>query len=481
MTDIRFALRRLARSPAYCLVVAALLAIGIGASTAVFSIVDAILLRELPVPHPEQLVRMVQHLPKLGDRSAFPYVYYQALKQHATTLSAVFAESAMEMRFPVSEPRPVEEVRVGIVSPKFFKALGVHASYGRLFTPTEARNTSQTPPAVLSYRFWRRHFHADLRAIGQTMVLNGKHFVIVGVMPRNFNGISVDTSPAIRIPVSAIPVFWNRPRNRMSFEIAGRLRPGVSLKRAGEECLAIWKPVVTNYYEKVAKYPPKEVAALLRRGLALDPLARGTSVLRNQFKESFQLLAGLMALVLLIVCTNVAGLLLARVAAHQEEYAVRLALGASRFRLMRQLLLDNLLLTVAGAVGGLLIALALIPLSIRLIPPVRDLTGTLVPLSVHAGVNGRVFLFLLAASAIAMFLFSLTPALTAARLRVDTVQRGARSSLGWRGRRFLILVQVALCMFLLVEAALLVRTFRKLRDVQPGFNPSHIVTFERIF
>ncbi|MGH9640200.1 MAG: ABC transporter permease, partial [Bryobacteraceae bacterium] len=452
--------------------------IGIGASTAVFSIVDAVLLRELPVPHPEQLVRMVQHLPRLGDRSAFPYVYYEALKQHASTLSAVFAESDMEMRFPVSEPLPVQWVRISVVSPEFFSALGIHPSYGRFFTPAEARNRSQTPPAVLSYRFWHRHFHADLRTIGETMVLNGKHFVIVGVMPRHFNGIAVDTSPAIRIPVSAIPVLWDMPRDRMQFEIAGRVRPGVSLQRAGEQCLAIWKHAVTNYYNKIAKYPPKEVAALLRRGMVLRALARGTSVLRNQFKESFQLLAGLMALVLLIVCTNVAGLLLSRVAAHQEEYAVRLALGASRFRLIRQMLLDNLLLTVAGAVGGVLVALALIPLAVRLIPPVRDLGGSLIPLSVHVGMNGRVFLFLLAASAVAMFLFSLTPALTAARLRVDTVLRGARSTLGWRGRRFLILVQVALCMFLLVEAGLLVRTFRKLREVQPGFNPSHIVTFD---
>jgi hypothetical protein len=327
VNGIRLGIRTLARYPGYSLTVVVLLAIGIGASTAVFSIVDAILLRELPVSQPEQLDRMVQHLPKLGTRSFNPNANYQALKQHASTLSAVFAESTTELRFPLSEPLPVEWIRVKVVTPNFFSALGIHPSYGRFFTPEDAGNNSQAPPAVLSYPFWRRHFHADLRAIGQTIVLNQKHFVVVGIMPRDFNGIAVDTPPDIRIPVSAIPVLWNAPRDRMQFEIAGRLRPGVSLKRAGDECRAIWKPAVTNYYERVAKYPPKEVAALLRRGLALDPLARGTSVLRNRFKESFQLLAALMSLVLLIVCTNIAGLLLARVAAHQEQYAVRLALG----------------------------------------------------------------------------------------------------------------------------------------------------------
>lgn len=478
MNAIRFSLRRLAASPAYSLIVIALLAISIGASTAAFSVIDAILLRELPVSHPEQLVRMVQHLPKLGDRSEFPYVYYQALKNHATTLSGVFAESTWDRPFPLTDPKPVEQIRVGIVTPGFFRILGVHALYGRLFTPSEARNSSHTPPAVLSYRFWHRHFHADLRTIGKTIVLNQKHFVVVGVLPRGFNGIAVDTSPEVRIPTSAIPVLWKAPRDRMDFEIAGRLRPGVSRKRAEEECRTIWKPVVTNYYYKVSKYPPKTVAALLRRGLDVQSLARGTSILRSQLQESLQLLAGLMALVLLIVCTNIAGLLLARVAAHQQQYAIRLALGASRFRLMRQMLLENFLVTAAGAVGGFLVALAAIPIAVGLIPPVRDLGGSLVPLSVHIGMDMRAFLFLLAASAIAMLLFSATPVITTARLRVDTVFRGARSSVGWGGRRLLIMVQIALCMFLLVEAGLLVRTFKKLRDVNPGFDAHNIITFD---
>lgn len=478
MTTIRLYLRRLAASPAYSLVVIALLAIGIGASTSVFSIVNAIVLRELPVSHPEQLVRLVQHLPNLGDRSAFPYVYYEALKQHATSFSSVFAESDIGFLFPFTDPKPVEQIHVGIVTPEFFSLLGVHASYGRLFTSPEAQQVSQTPPAVLSYRFWHRHFHADLRAIGKTIVLNQKHFVVVGIMPRNFNGVAVDASPDVFLPISAIPVFWRAPRDQMQFEIVGRLRPGVSLKRAGEECRAIWKPVVTDYYYKVSKYSPKTVAALLRRGLDMQPLARGTSILRSQLQESLQLLASLMALVLLIVCTNIAGLLLARVAAHQQQYAIRLALGASRLRLMRQMLLENFLLTAAGALAGFLIALAAIPIAVRLIPPVRDLGGSLVPLSMNVGMDKSAFLFLLAASAVAMLLFSATPVIAAARLRVDTVLRGARSTVGWSGRRLLIMVQIALCIFLLVEAGLLVRTFNNLRDINPGFDVHNIVTFD---
>lgn len=475
---MHLAIRRLFRSRGYSVAVIALVAFSIGASTAIFSTVDAVLLRDLPVAHPAQLVRMVQHLPKLGTRSIFPYAFYEALKQHAGTLSAVFAETdADELLFPLSDPLPVEEIRVSAVTPEFFPALGVHASYGRFFTAEESRNMSQTPPAVLSYSLWQRHFHGDLRAVGKAIVLNRKHFVVVGIMPRHFNGIAVDTSPDVRIPVSALPMLWDAPLDRTDFELVGRVRPGISRARVEQECLAIWKPVASEWYRTVFKYSQPVVAALLERGMSLEPLARGESVLRDNFGEAFELLAAAIGLVLLIVCTNIAGLLLARVAAHQEQYAVRLALGASRWRLMRQMLAENLLLTSAGAAGGLLIAIALIPASVRLIPPVRDLRGTLVPLSLSAGMDGRAFAFLLISSALIMMLFSITPAITAARLRLDTVLRGARSSTGWRGRRILILVQVALCTFLLVEAGLLVRTFQNLRDLQPGFDAGHIVTF----
>lgn len=475
---MQLAIRRLARSRGYSLTVIALLALSMGASTAIFSIVDAILLRSLPVAHPEQLARMVQHLPKLGTRSIFPYAYYEALKQHAGTLSDVFAETdADELLFPLSDPRPIEEIRVNAVTPEFFTALGVHPFYGRLFSAEEARNASRTPPAVLSYSLWQRHFHGDLRAIGQSIVLNRKHFVVVGIMPRDFNGIAVDTSPDIRIPVSALPVLWDTPLDRTAFEVASRLRPGVSPARAEQECLSIWKPVASDWYRTVFRYSPTVVAALLGRGMSLEQLARGTSVLRDNFGEAFELLAVAIGLVLLIVCTNIGGLLLARVAAHQEQYAVRLALGASRWRLMRQMLGENLLLTSAGAAGALLLAIALTPACVRLIPPVRDLRGTLVPLSFHVGMRGRTFTFLLIASVLMMLLFSITPAIMAARVRLDTVLRGARSSRGWRSRRILILVQVALCTFLLVEADLLVRTFQNLRHVQPGFDAGRIVTF----
>jgi predicted permease len=475
---MQLVLRRLARNRVYSLTVIALLAFSIGVSTAGFSIIDAILLRNLPVVHPEQLVRMVQHLPKLGTRSDFPYAYYETLKERSKTFSDVFAATDAELLlFPLSDPLPVEEIRLSAVTPEFFTALGVHASYGRLFTAEEARNTSQTPPAVLSHSLWQRHFHGDLRAIGKTIVLNRKHFVVVGIMPRDFNGIAVDTSPDVRIPVSALPMLWDTPLDRTDFELAGRMRPGISQSQAEAECRAIWKTTVADYYHTVYKYTPTVVTALLKRGMSLEPLAHGTSVLRNSFGEAFKLLSAAIGLVLLIVCTNVAGLLLARVAAHQEQYALRLALGASRWRLMRQMLVENSVLSAAAAAGGLLVAMALIPAAVRLIPPVRDLRGTLVPLSFQVGIDGRAFAFLLIASALMMLLFSITPAITAARLRIDTVLRGAQSSTGWRGRRILIVVQVALCTFLLVEAGLLVRTFRNLRDVQPGFDAGSIVTF----
>jgi predicted permease len=233
-----------------------------------------------------------------------------------------------------------------------------------------------------------------------------------------------------------------------------------------------------DYYQNIEKEPPQTVSVLLSRGMGLEPLKRGVSLLRDRYGDVLKLLMASVALLLLIVSTNVAGLLLERAAARQQEITVRLAVGATRFRLVRQMLAENLLLAAMGAAAGLVVALAGMSLAIRTFPPIRSYPSpSLVPLSVDVGISWRVFLFLLVLSLVTMLLFSVSPALAVSRSNLDRLLRGSRSSASVRGRQALIALQIALCTFLLATASLFVRTFQQLQRVDPGFDLGHLATF----
>ncbi|MGH9445908.1 MAG: FtsX-like permease family protein, partial [Terriglobia bacterium] len=285
-------------------------------------------------------------------------------------------------------------------------------------------------------------------------------------------------APDLWIPLRAFPpLIRGAGMALMPIELAGRLKPGVTRFQAQAECRTIWQSTMKDYYPSVEKLPAQTAREMFRRGIAIDPLARGTSILRDQFGGVLELLMASVGLLLLIVCSNVAGLLLARAAARQREFAVRLAVGATRLRLVRQVLAEGLLLAVLGAAGGLIIALAAMPLTVHMLPPIRDLTESLVPLSLNVGIDGQVFLFLLAASAVTMLLFSLAPAVAVSRSNLESLLRAARSSAGVRGRQALIALQIALCTFLLALASLFVRTLQQLQRVNPGIDVDHIATF----
>ncbi|HMF76766.1 MAG TPA: FtsX-like permease family protein, partial [Bryobacteraceae bacterium] len=273
----------------------------------------------------------------------------------------------------------------------------------------------------------------------------------------------------------------NIPVERMFFEVAGRLKAGVGRGQAEAECRTIWQQTMEEYYQHIEKMPPKTIAALLKRGMNLEPLERGTSILRERFGDVFKLLMACVSLLVLIVCTNVAGLLLARAAGRRQEMAVRLALGATHLRLVRQTAVESLLLTGLGAVGGLAAAIAAIPVAVRFLPPLRDLGGSPVPLAIDLGgslgVDQRVFWFALAVSVLTMLVFSISPAIAIARSGLDGVLRAVRASSGVRGRQILITLQVAVCTFLLIGASLFVRTFQRLGEIDPGFARDHIATF----
>lgn len=475
MAELRYALRALWRSPGFTAAAVGLLALGMGACSVVFSAFDALLLRPLAVRHPEQLVRMVQKIQRLGTRSDFPHEFYQALRDHATTLSAVFGD--LDWGAVMSEPQPAEEVRVALVTPEFFSVLGAQAMLGRALTADDAREDAPgAPPAVLSYGFWRRRFHGDPHALGKTLTLHGHRFAIVGVMPADFNGITADTAPDVRVPERTFPLLSLRTSARpayTSLEIAGRLKPGVTLVQAQAECQSMYRAVATTVFGK----NPENLEFELSRGMLLDPMEHGVSVLRDRFGLALELLFGCVGLLLLMVCTNVAGLLLARGAARREETAIRLAIGATRGRLVRQALAESAVLAMLGSAGGWLMAWIATPLLIHALPPIRDFRTTALTLSLNVMPDRRVVLFALAVAILTAVICGLAPALGAARADLEGILRGARSRSAWRGRRGLIVAQAALCTFLLAGAVLLVRTFDQLRDLNPGFDRDHLVTF----
>jgi predicted permease len=480
VTDLRYSARMLLKTPGFTLVAVGLLAAGIGSSTLIFSALNAVFLRPLPVRHPEELVRMVQKTPQLGTRSSFSYLFYENLRDHASTLAAAFGEE--EWDSAMTEPAPAEEVKATLVTPEFFDVFGVAALHGRTLTRADAVDDSGTPPAVLSYAFWSRRFNADPGAVGRMITLHGHKFIIVGVMPRDFNGVSADTSPDVRVPVRTAPLLIEaggtepvRVEALPNFEIVARLRPGVTLAQAQAESIAIWRSSTEAYYKQ---FPNNGSAELeLRRGMELEPLDRGVSILRDKFGTALKLLVASVDLLMLMACANVAGLLLARGASRREEIAVRLALGATRARLVRHVFVESVLLTAIGAAGGVLLAWMVAPLLAGAFPPLRDLRTERLNLAIRFGMDARVLAFAIAASALAVLIAGLAPAISAARMNLDSVLRGARASSGWRLRQGLIVFQIALCTVLLAGAGLLARTFAELRSVPAGFDRDHIVTF----
>jgi predicted permease len=467
MSDLRNALRTLLHAPGFTLTAAALLAVGIGANAVIFGALDAILLRPLPVRHPEQLVHLVQDIPRIGHRGAFAYSFYRTLLEHSTTLSTAFGEE--EMEDTMESPAPAEEVRVHLVTPEFFDALNASAMVGRTLTPADAAESAGALPAVLSYGFWRRRFDGDRRALGRKIQLHGHAFTIVGVTPREFNGISIETAPDVCVPLRAAPLLETRgkimPVESQALDLCGRLKPGVTRERAQAEVRAMWLN------------SPDGRGADPTQPLLLDSLEFGTSVLRQKFSGALRLLIASVGLLQLMVCANLAGLLVARGARRTGEMAIRLAIGATRMRLVRQMLVESAVLTVLGAGGGIVLAYLAAPLLVTGLPPVRDASTTRLALAIDFAPNARVLLYSVLVSALTALLFGMAPALAAVRVSLDSVLRGARTAGGWKGRQFLLVMQIALCTLLLAGAGLLVRSFRQLRDMDAGFASAQVVSF----
>jgi predicted permease len=468
--DILYAFRLIRKAPLFALYVIVPLALGIGLNGAIFILVDTLLLRPLPVRNPEQLVRLVQIVQNLGPRSYYSYDAFEALERKSTSLSEIIGYA--DANTAVRDSSGVSRIRCQIVTGNFFTALGVQALYGRTLTSVDSLDPSAAPPVVVSYPYWRGQLQRDPAIIGRTIALDDRPFTVVGVMPQRFNGLEAETTPDIFVPLTAASLVSRANPDANSFRkfeysLAARLRPGFNLERARAETAGIVRASMETDRDSTAR----------DERLELEPIGRGVSLLRPKFASGLILLMSGVGLLLLMICANVGGLLLARSSARREETAVRLAIGATTGRLVRQWLTESLVLTGVGAAAGLCVAFAVAPLLVRSLPPLRDRGATLLTVSVDLRPDGRMLAFAVALCVACALFAGLPAAFQATRANLQVSLKAARATSRQPLRWMLVALQIAFCTFLLAGGGLLVSTFRHLRALDPGFDRDHIVTF----
>jgi putative ABC transport system permease protein len=463
--DMRFALRQFRRAPGLTLAAVLALACGIGGLTTVFTLVDAVVLRPLPVAAPDELVW-------LRDPS-FSYPMFEQIRDRGHMLRGVFAwESRMLHAAWTSNPEPTSML---LVTGAFHDTLGLQPSAGRLLNQADVGNTAAEAQAVavLSYAAWQRRFSGDHAAIGRTVRIEGQPFTIVGVTPPGFFGVAVGMSPDVTIPVTMLPRLRSDEREALVnadnfwLNIMGRVRSGVSIAQADAAFQPVWAQALAATVSP--DWRPNWRARYVTFTSGLEPGASGYSPVRVQFQAALWLLFGLVALVLVVACATVANLLLAAAAGRRRELALRLAIGADRARLVQQLFLEGLVLAGAGGGLGVLFSAWAADLLVRL------LSTSYGPVTMAVGVDGRVLAFTAGAIGIAALAFSLAPIARAVRIDPGPVLKAGTRQAGGDRRpagiaRALVAAQVALSMVLLVGSALFVRNLTLLLTKDAGFD-----------
>jgi putative ABC transport system permease protein len=465
--DVHYSVRVLAKAPVFTVVVVLTLALGIGANTAIFSLLDAILLRYLPVEHPEELVQVGQHL------TSFTNPLWEQVRDRQDVFSGVLAWNARD-HFNLTQGGAVEYANGLWVSGDYFRTLGLRPAAGRLLTTADDRRGCPAL-AVLGYSFWESRYGGSPGAIGKSISLNGQPFAVIGVAPAGFYGLDIGNRFDVAIPICAAPVF-DGPKSRLDarswwwLNIVGRRKPGMGMPQLKAR-LATVSPGV--YGAAVPQnWDSKSQENFRRRVLDTAAAGTGLSRLRKQYEQPLDVLMAVVGLVLLIACANIASLLLARATARGKEMALRQALGASRLRLVRQLLVECVLLSLAGASLGLLFARWGNLILVRYLSTVRD------TVFLDFSPDGRVLAFTAATAVLTGLLFGVAPAIRGTRASLTTaIKEGNVSSRGSRGRFRLWIVgsQVALSLVLLVTAGLLLRSFRNLAKLDIGFDRNQVL------
>jgi len=485
--DLRLAVRAFAKAPAFCVVVVATLALGIGANTAIFSLMDQVLFRLLPVDRPDRLVVLDAPGPYSGMTSThsgtltpLSHPMFEGIRDDRTVFAGALAHYTVPVHLTVGQQ--TERVAGDLVSGTFFEVLGLRAAAGRLLTADDDRVPGGHPVVVLGHGFWSRRFARDPKVVGLTVLVNRHPMTVVGVAPSGFHGVEVGESRDLYVPLMmqrAVLPTW--PRGIQEWRarfltVVARLKDGVSLEEARAGADVLYRQLLREDAQHLETKSERFRTAFLEKRLALLPGARGTSGLRDQSETPLLVLMGMVGLVLLIACLNVANLLLARASSRQREIAVRLALGASRRRLVRQLLVESVVLSLAGGVFGLVVAAW----------TGDALLGALPDEQARYAFSGepdlRVGLFAFALSLVTGVLFGLAPALQATRPALaPTLKSESGPVVGgtapFRFRKGLVVAQVALSLLLLVGAGLFTRSLVNLRALDPGFAPERLLAF----
>ena len=483
--DLRYGLRMLRKTPGFTTVAILTLALGIGANTAIFSLIDAVMLKTLPVRNPNRLllVRVVTPESKDDPDTDISNPVWQQIRDRQDVFSGAFVFS--NFRFDLAQGGATQYVKGLYTSGDYFNTLGVLPAAGRIFTDgDDTRGCSGA--AVLSYNFWQEHFGGVQNLIGSTLRLNNHLFPIIGVAAPGFNGVTVGTKFDVALPICAeaiVPVTGGDGQKLLDdsssrwLSVIARLKPNISEETADAH-LKVLSPRV--FAETVSsEWKTEEQKDFLAGTLFTQPAPAGVSDLQN-YNQPLKVLMIVVALVLLIACANIAGLMLSRAATRRKEIAVRLAMGASRFRLIRQLLTESILLSSLGALAGILLARWGCALLVRLI------STSQYHAFVEITLDGRVLAFTVGIALLTGLLFGLLPALRSSRVSLTSAMKGAQADetqARWHLRpgRWIVASQVALSLVVVITAGLFLRSFKNLVSLDTGFDRSKILLIETDF
>jgi putative ABC transport system permease protein len=483
--DLRYALRGLRRSPAFAAAAIATLALGIGANAAIFALVDRVLIRALPVRDPGRLVLLRSPGPRQGQAwddgdgaASFSYPAYRELRDKNTVLSGLLATYPFDAS--VAAGGRTERAAGDLVSGNYFAVLGVGPAAGRTLAASDDTAPGAHPVAVLSYGYWTRRFGGSSAVIGEAISVNGTPLTVVGVAAPRFEGVQAGRRPDVFVPMTmkaAMTPRWDGLDDDRNYwvQLIGRMRPGVTPSEAAAALTAVYRPTLQIVLPRNTGWNDQQKKEFLARRIELRRGAGGRAVLRDSLGTPLLALMGMVGVVLLIACTNLAGLLAARGISRQREYGIRVALGASPGRLVRQSLVECLAFSALGGALGLALSAWTLHGMLALFPPDADLR------TVSASIDLRVVFFAAALALVAGVLFGAGPAFRVSRLDPFRVLRGQRGASAGREaislRTGLVTAQVALTLVLLVAAGLFAKSLGRLLQVNLGFRPSGVVAF----